>query len=101
MVPMRWPVHYGIPYPVFVAIYHEDGSVAISIGGIEMGQGINTKVAQTVAYELGIPMDMIKVKAADNLVGANSGPSGGAMASDLNSYVSFAFFTTLCRAFLH
>jgi len=27
-----------------IAAYNDDGSVAVSIGGIEMGQGINTKV---------------------------------------------------------
>ena len=46
-----------------------EASIALSHGGIEMGQGINTKVAQTVANELkdyGVTIDMIKVKAANN-----------------------------------
>ena len=45
MTPMKYPVHYfSFAYPCFVTIYHMDGTVAISHGGIEMGQGINTKV---------------------------------------------------------
>lgn len=45
LVPMAWLLDlFGI-YPVLISIYHGDGTVAISHGGIEMGQGINTKVS--------------------------------------------------------
>ena len=33
--------------------------MAVSHGGVELGQGINTKVAQVVAYELGVPLDQV------------------------------------------
>ena len=46
MVPLRWSVIWNgqSPYTVMVSIYAVDGTVAIAHGGIEIGQGINTKV---------------------------------------------------------
>jgi xanthine dehydrogenase molybdopterin-binding subunit B len=62
------------------------------ITGIEMGQGINTKVAQVTAKVLGIPLNKIKVKATNNLVSANSFGTVGAITSELVSYVSSTIF---------
>nr|BAS67018.1 aldehyde oxidase [Penaeus japonicus]BBC28100.1 aldehyde oxidase [Penaeus japonicus] len=83
------PLWYGFDYPSLfrygmqVAIYEHDGTVAVSHGGIEMGQGINTKVAQVVAYTLGVPLDQVVIKASDTMVGANSFVTGGSFGTDL------------------
>ena len=47
LVPLRYPVHLWAKYPALVSIYDLDGTVAVSVGGIEMGQGLNTKVCMT------------------------------------------------------
>ena len=46
MMPVRFGLQWdgATPYTVFVSIYAEDGTVAVSHGGVEIGQGINTKV---------------------------------------------------------
>ena len=46
LVPMKYSVSWlGVQYNVQVSIYNGDGTVAIAHGGIEVGQGINTKVS--------------------------------------------------------
>ena len=45
LLPMLYAQHYApFRYNVVVAIYHGDGSVSVTHGGVECGQGINTKV---------------------------------------------------------
>ncbi|CAD7078516.1 unnamed protein product [Hermetia illucens] len=79
---MRYPIIYIGQMSAAVAIYHYDGTVLISHGGIEMGQGVNTKAAQVAAYTLGIPLDMVTVKASNTFDGANSLVSGGSVTSE-------------------
>lgn len=52
MMPLRYAIEWGcgFPYTVLVNIYATDGTVAISHGGVEVGQGINTKV-KSYAYQ--------------------------------------------------
>ncbi|XP_055857003.1 uncharacterized protein LOC129919921 [Episyrphus balteatus] len=83
---MEYPIFYFGNYPATVAIYHGDGSVVVSHGGIEMGQGMNTKVAQVAAYTLGIPLELVKIEASDTFNGANSMVTGGAVGSESLCY---------------
>lgn len=85
---MTYKIGYFSLYPTYVAIYHADGTVVVSHGGIECGQGLNTKVAQVVAYALGIPMELISIKLTDNVIGANAQFTGGSFTSESICYVS-------------
>lgn len=44
LLPMTYPFNYNFDFHATVAIFSADGSVAITHGGVETGQGINTKV---------------------------------------------------------
>ena len=91
LVPIKYSHNYfGTKYNVQIAVYHDDGSVAVSHSGIEMGQGINTKVCQVVARELGVAMDMVSVKQTNNLTNPNRSVTGGSMGSECNCSVSDA-----------
>lgn len=81
-VPMEYPQPYFGMIPIVVAIYPHDGTVSVSHGGVECGQGINTKVAQVAAHCLGVSLDMISIKRLDNVAGANGICTGGSIASE-------------------
>lgn len=85
---MRFPIIYFGQISAAVAIYHYDGTVLISHGGVEIGQGINTKAAQVAAYTLGIPLDMVAVKASNTFDGANSICTGASVTSETVCFVS-------------
>ncbi|HEX2012006.1 MAG TPA: xanthine dehydrogenase molybdopterin binding subunit [Roseateles sp.] len=85
------PVKFGISFNVvhlnqagaLVHIY-TDGSVLVNHGGTEMGQGLNTKVAQVVAHELGIALDRVRASATDTHKVANTSATAASTGSDLN-----------------
>jgi len=85
------PVKFGISFNVnhfnqagaLVHVY-TDGSVLVNHGGTEMGQGVNTKVAQVVAHELGIPLSSVRCTATDTQKVANTSATAASTGADLN-----------------
>ena len=85
------PVKFGISFNVvhlnqagaLVHIYG-DGSILVNHGGTEMGQGLNTKVAQMVAHTLGVSMARVRVTATDTDKVANTSATAASTGSDLN-----------------
>ena len=85
------PLKFGISFNVthlnqagaLVHVYL-DGSVLVNHGGTEMGQGLNTKVAQVVAHELGLPLQAVRCTATDTQKVANTSATAASTGSDLN-----------------
>ncbi len=85
------PVKFGISFTLkhlnqagaLVHVY-SDGSVMLNHGGTEMGQGLNTKVAQVVADEFGIDLERIRITATNTAKVPNTGPTAASSGSDLN-----------------
>ena len=85
------PVKFGISFNVvhfnqagaLVHIY-TDGSMLVNHGGAEMGQGLNTKVAQVVAMTLGVPLSRVRATAADTSKVANTSATAASTGADLN-----------------
>lgn len=96
------PVKFGISFNVvhlnqagaLVHVY-TDGSVLVNHGGTEMGQGLNTKVAQVVAHELGLPFEAVRCTATDTQKIANTSATAASTGSDLNGKAAQAAARTV------
>jgi len=62
---------------------YKDGSVLVTTGGVEMGQGLHTKCIQIASASLGIPVDKVYISetATDKI--PNSSATAGSMGSDI------------------
>lgn len=85
------PVKFGISftatwYNQAGALLHiySDGSIHLNHGGTEMGQGLNTKVAQVVAEELQVDVDHIKITRTTTEKVPNTSATAASSGSDLN-----------------
>ncbi len=63
---------------------YSDGSVSITTGVIEMGQGVNTKIIQVAATVLGINENRITVHSTNTTRIANASPTAASTGADLN-----------------
>ncbi|XP_063618136.1 xanthine dehydrogenase/oxidase-like [Cydia splendana] len=77
---MSWGASINSGFQVDINILHSDGTVVLKHGAIEVGQGVNTKMIQVVAYTLNISTDFVKVKPSDSAT-ANSYLAGTSRAS--------------------
>ncbi|XP_045451999.1 xanthine dehydrogenase-like [Melitaea cinxia] len=78
---LRWDPVGSMYFDITLSVYRDDGTVAITHGGVEMGQGINTKAIQICAYFLKIPVEKIQIKPNDTMNTPNTYPTGGSIAS--------------------
>ncbi|MES2591206.1 MAG: xanthine dehydrogenase molybdopterin binding subunit [Bacteroidota bacterium] len=85
------PVKFGISFTTsflnqagaLVNIY-KDGTVLVNHGGTEMGQGLNTKISQIAATELGVSVSRIKVNATNTSKVPNTSATAASAGTDLN-----------------
>ena len=60
-----------------------DGSVLVTHGGVEIGQGLHTKVCQIAAQVLGIPVDRVHIEETATDRVPNSSPTAASASTDL------------------
>ena len=96
------PVKFGISFTVqhlnqagaLVHIY-TDGTIHLNHGGTEMGQGLNTKVAQIVAEVFQVDMETVAISSARTDKVPNTSPTAASSGTDLNGKAAQAAANTI------
>ena len=93
MIPLKYGAQYEVPAlnygSALVSVFAGDGSVVVQCGGVEAGQGLQTKVAQIAARALGICIKGVTVADADTSVTANATSTGADSGADLNGWATY------------
>jgi xanthine dehydrogenase large subunit len=85
------PICFGISFTktmmnqarALVHVY-TDGSVGVSTGAVEMGQGVNTKILQVATNIFSIDPARVKINTTNTYRIANTSPTAASAAADLN-----------------
>ncbi|HKR07331.1 MAG TPA: molybdopterin cofactor-binding domain-containing protein [Bacteroidia bacterium] len=85
------PICFGISFTkthmnsarALVHVY-SDGSIGVSTGAVEMGQGVNTKMLQVAAAVFSVSPQKIKIERTNTTRVANTSPSAASSTADLN-----------------
>jgi len=87
VMPVKFGVSFNVPSMnqagALVMVY-TDGSVLVNHGGIEMGQGLYTKIAQVTAEVFQIPVTQIRVSSTRTDKVPNTSPTAASSGTDLN-----------------
>src|SRR5580658_3971818 len=85
------PVKFGISFTATffnqagaLVLIYRDGSVQVNHGGTEMGQGLNTKIAQVAAQSLGVPLSSIRMMPTRTDKVPNTSATAASAGADLN-----------------
>lgn len=85
------PICFGISFTntqmnnarALVHVYH-DGSVHVSTGAVEMGQGVNTKMLQVAMDNFGVSAERVRIDTTNTTRVANTSPTAASAGADLN-----------------
>lgn len=67
-----------------MVIIHQDGTLQVSTGATEMGQGVNARIGQIVASEIGINQNQVRLMPTRTDKNANTSPTAASTGTDLN-----------------
>ncbi|XP_021573473.1 aldehyde oxidase 2 [Carlito syrichta] len=87
IVPMKFSVGFAATsYHQAAALVHvyTDGSVLVTHGGSELGQGIHTKMLQVASRELKVPMSSIHINETSTAMVPNTVATAASVGADVN-----------------
>ena len=85
------PVKFGIAFNTrflnqgsALVVIHLDGTVQVTTGAVEMGQGVNARIARLVADELGLGPDSVRLMPTSTDKNANTSATAASSGTDIN-----------------
>lgn len=101
------PICFGISFTssflnqasALVHVY-TDGSVGISTAAVEMGQGVNLKIASVASRIFSINVNKIRVESTNTTRVANTSPTAASSAADMNGNATLIACTTILNRLL-
>lgn len=98
------PVMFGISFTstflnqasALVHVY-TDGSVSVSTGGVEMGQGLSTNIVRVAAQTLGIAAERVRFESTNTRRIANMSASAASATTLLNGNATLSACTQIAR----
>ncbi len=98
------PITFGISFTntmmnqgsALVNIY-QDGSIGLSTGAVEMGQGVNTRILQALISSFGVSADRVKMETTNTTRAINTSPSAASSTHDLNGWATLDACNQLIR----
>uniref|UniRef100_A0A8B9ZKX6 Xanthine dehydrogenase n=1 Tax=Anas platyrhynchos TaxID=8839 RepID=A0A8B9ZKX6_ANAPL len=87
IIPTKFGISFTVPFlnqaGALVHVY-TDGSVLVTHGGTEMGQGLHTKMIQVASRSLGIPTSKIYISETSTNTVPNTSPTAASVSADIN-----------------
>ncbi len=85
------PVKFGISFTTrflnqanALVIIHRDGTLQATTGATEMGQGVNARISELIASELGLKRSAVRMMPTSTDKNANTSPTAASSGTDLN-----------------
>uniref|UniRef100_A0A8C5T142 xanthine dehydrogenase n=1 Tax=Laticauda laticaudata TaxID=8630 RepID=A0A8C5T142_LATLA len=92
ITPTKFGISFTVPFlnqaGALIHVY-TDGSVLLTHGGTEMGQGLHTKMIQVASKTLGIPTSKIHISETSTNTVPNTSPTAASVSADINGMAVF------------
>ena len=75
---------------------HRDGTVQVSTGAVEMGQGVNSRIATIVAQQFGLPLSCVRIMPTSTEKNANTSPTAASTGTDINGAAALKTCESIC-----
>ena len=73
-----------------------DGTVQVSTGAVEMGQGVNSRIAAVVANQFGLPISSVRIMPTSTEKNANTSPTAASTGTDINGAAALKACESIC-----